>query len=319
MKNMKDHGIMLLKGRKDEHSRDRIPSNSILEPEVLERINRLIYRARISVDGALSGLHKNYHIGQSVEFSQHKEYSQGDDLSNLDWKAYAKSDRYFIKQYDTETNTRCIILMDASASMDFGSISITKIDYARLLAASIAFLLLNQFDEVGLLIASGDGFHYISPHRGRQFIRKISENLMTAEPRGAADLPGAFQFIADRLSRGIVIALSDLIADEEAVIRGARYLHGKRNDMMVLQIFDPCELRFDFDEPWRFIGLEGEGEVQADPAAVRQAYISEITTSVEKYRKGFKMNGIDHLLIETSTPPENALSRLIGTRTATVQ
>lgn len=287
---------------------------SLLKPDLVERIKRLMFLARSAVDGALSGFHRSFHLGQSIEFSQHKEYSQGDDLKDLDWKAYAKSDRFFIKQYETETNTKSIILIDASNSMNFGTTGVTKYEYSRILACALSFIFLNQFDEAGIISTSGNGIKFLSPGRGRIFLKTIAEHLVLTEPCGSSDLVEAMGFLSGKLWRGISIIISDLLADEERIVKEIKYLRHRRNDCVVLQVLDPAELHFNFNESGLFKGLEDDGEITTDPGEIRGRYIEELMKSINFYRKNFRINEIYYMLVETSTPIEKVLSDILTAR-----
>jgi len=283
----------------------------LLNPDIIEKIKNFIFLAKNTVDGILNGVHKSYHLGQSVEFSQHKEYSQGDDLRDLDWKAFAKSDRYFIKQYDTETNARVVIIMDASDSMNFGTTGITKFDYAKQLTGALAFLFLQQYDETGVLICNSDGLKYITPHRGLRFFKEIATHLVISSTSGDARLLDAIRFVAEKLWRGIVILISDLIMDEERLVKEIRYLHSRKNDVMVLHLLDPAELTLNFSHAALFKGLEGEGEIHSDPEKIRRDYIKEIERIIDYYRYNFRMNDIYYMFVNTSSQLEKIISDIM--------
>lgn len=285
--------------------------NEVLQPVTIEKIKNFILMSKEAVDGALSGIHKSYHLGQSIEFSQHKEYSQGDDLKDLDWKAFAKSDRYFIKQYETETNAKVIILVDASESMNFGTIGIKKFEYAKRLSGALSFLFLNQYDETGLLISSGKGLNYLAPHRGMGFLKNIATHLLLSGTNGISFLPDAIRFISEKLWRGISIIISDLITDEEPVIKEIKYLHKKKNDVLMLQLLDPAELKLDFHQSGLFRGLEDDGEIYTDPEMIRKKYQEEIARMIHYYSSNFRNEEINYMLVETSTPLEKVISELI--------
>lgn len=287
---------------------------TLITPELIEKLKKFTFISKEAVDGALSGLHKSYHLGQSIEFSQHKEYSQGDDLKDLDWKAFAKSDRYFIKQYETETNARVFILLDASGSMNFGSGEITKFEYARRLAGAISFLFLNQYDETGLLISNGQGMSFVSPHRGLNFFKTIAGQLIAVAPYGDANLSEAIKFVAEKLWRGISIIISDLIVDEESIVKNIKYLKTKKNDVLVLHILDPVEMNLDIDQSGLFRGLERDGEVYTDPAIVRSRYREEVNRVIDYYKKNFLMNNIHYMLVDITTPVEKVISTMISLR-----
>ncbi len=298
------------KEEKIEIKKSRI--KDILQPDTIEKIKHFILISKEVVDGSLSGIHRSYHLGQSIEFSQHKEYSQGDDIKDLDWKAFAKFDRYFIKRYETETNARVIIFVDASKSMDYGTGEITKFEYGRRLAGALSFLFLNQYDEVGLLISGGKGLSYLAPHRGMGFLRDIAGSLLLSEAEGRLWLPDAIKFISEKLWRGISIIISDLIADEEKVVKEIKYLHKRKNDVLILHLLDRTELNLDFPQSGLFRGLEDDGEIYTDPASIREKYQKEIERVLHYYSSNFRDEGIYYKLIETSTPLEKVISELLS-------
>ncbi|MFH5804747.1 DUF58 domain-containing protein [Alienimonas sp. DA493] len=272
-------------------------------------------RARSVVEGVMDGLHRSPYFGQSVEFSQHREYVPGDEARHIDWKVWSKTDRYYVKLFEEDTNLRTTLLVDGSESMSYGSGAMTKADYAATLAAAIAYLLLKQQDSVGMTVF-GEGVRASAPHRGKKtHLNTLLGTLGATEPADKTDLGGILARTAEEQRRpGMVVLFSDLFADREATYRGLRMLRSRGHDVLVFHVLDDEELDFDFQGTTRFVGMEDAGEVTCDPRSLKAGYLQAMNDFCEETRKRCAANLIDYQVVRTSEPFDAALSRYINSR-----
>ena len=293
-----------------------------LDPRVLSRIAQFELKARLIVEGFLQGLHRSPFHGFSVEFAEHRDYVAGDDVRHVDWKAYAKTNRLYIKQYEEETNLRCTIALDTSRSMAYASNGITKLQYGAFVAGSMAFLAHRQRDAVGLALldASNGGLlrgsllrHSAHPAH----LKMIFRSLQNATPEGRSRLGAALHELAGRIpERGLVAIISDFFAPLNDTLAALRHLRHRRHDIIAFHILDPDEISFPFEHPMLFRDLEGEGELVADARALRDGYLHELRSFVEHLRRGCQQNEVDYSLLETSQPLDVALSKYLAARLA---
>ena len=286
------------------------------DPKVLAGIANLYLRARWVVEGMLSGVHRSRSKGFSVEFEEHREYSPGDEIRRIDWKALGKFDRYFIKEYEDETNLRAYLLLDTSASMDYASDGITKFDYGCTLSASLAYLILKQQDAAGIVTFSNRIEAFVPPRAKRDYLIQILHALENRGPAGETDVGKILEDIASQLKRrGLVILISDLLDDPEQVLKGLRLFRFKGNDVIVFHILDQAELDLPFDGNILFEDLEEANlRVIADPKAIRKAYRQVVSEFVTQMRKECHDNSIDYQLISTATPLDRALASYLSWR-----
>jgi uncharacterized protein (DUF58 family) len=294
-------------------------SKTYLHPEVLGRIGRLELRARSVVEGFINGLHTSPYHGLAVEFAEHREYAPGDDVRHIDWRLYAKSDRYYIKQYEEETNLRCHILVDSSASMayptDAPADRMTKWDTAATLAASIAMLQLHQQDAVGLtLFDSGIRAELPNAASARQ-LGDIVTVLENHPPRDHTDVSALFGTLVERVRRrSMVVLISDLLADIDDLMLGLGRLRHSAHDVLVLHVMDHDELEFPFAEQTLFEGMEAPQELRTDPQALRRSYLEKLNAFLGQIR-GFCMDQrIDYQLFSTQESLAVGLSAFLAAR-----
>jgi uncharacterized protein (DUF58 family) len=286
------------------------------DPEILARVGFSPLLARVVVEGFLNGLHKSPFHGFSVEFADHREYVPGDDLKFLDWHLFARTDHYYIKRFEEETNLRCTILLDRSASMGFGTGKLTKWDYSCFLATCLAYLMLRQQDAAGLAMFGSAPGLLVQPRCRRSHLRQLMKVMMDHAPAGATNVPLSMQAIAQRLKRrGLVVVISDLIDEPETTLKSLRMLASRGHDVIVFHVQDAAELKFPFDGATLFQDLETGEELEIDPAAVRQAYVERMESLTAFYRKGLTEMGADYHLIDTARPYEQALSAYLNRRT----
>ena len=286
------------------------------DPKVLAGIANLYLRARWVVEGMLSGIHRSRAKGFSVEFEEHREYSPGDEIRRIDWKALGKFDRYFIKEYEDETNLRAYLLLDASASMNYASDGITKFDYACTLTASLAYLILRQQDAAGVVTFSNRIENFIPPRAKRDYLTQILHALENRGPGGETDVGRILDDIAGQIKRrGLIVLVSDLLDDPAAILKGLRQFRFKGNDVIVFHLLDPAELNLPFDGNILFEDLEAASlQVITDPRAIRSTYQQVVQEFINDMRKQCHDNAIDYQLISTATPLDQALASYLSWR-----
>ncbi len=286
-----------------------------LDPAVVARLGTLELKARTVVEGFLSGLHRSPFKGFSVEFAEYRQYIHGDDLATIDWKVYARSDRYYVKKFEEETNLDCHIIIDVSGSMAYGSGAFTKFGYGAVLAASIAYLMTRQRDAVGLAAFSDRIVERLPASARPDHLRSLLVTLDRLQPGTETDLAKPLHQLADSLTkRGLVVLISDLLDDPEPVVRGLKHFHYRGSDVIVFQVLDSDELDFPFERATRFEDLETREEIMAVPGIVRDHYLREIRRLVERYRRELGGAGIDYQLLKTTDPLELALLSYLSTR-----
>jgi len=295
-------------------TRDR----QFLDPAVVARLGTLELRARTVVEGFISGLHRSPFKGFSVEFAEYRQYIHGDDLSTIDWKVYARSDRYYVKKFEEETNLDCQLLIDVSGSMAYGSQGITKFEYAACLAASLGYLMNRQRDGVGLT-AFDDRIVAALPASNRPgHLRNLLITLDRLVLGSRTNVSKPLRRLAESMNRrGMVVLISDLLDDPEAIIRGLKHFQYRGSDVLVFQILDPDEIEFPFDRATRFEDLETSEEVMAVPGLVRSHYLKQMSGLIERYRRELGAAGIDYQLLSTKQPLEIALLAYLSTRSRT--
>jgi len=292
-----------------------LDSKRFLHPEAIKRISRLDLRARHVVEGFLSGLHRSPHYGQSVEFRQHREYTYGDDLRYVDWKVWAKQDRYYVKQFEEDTNLRCTLLCDVSNSMRYGRGAMNKYEYACTIAVSLAYLLLRQQDAVGC-VAFDDAARTTVPLRTkRNHLDSIIHALDHNGPNNKTDLGVILRNVAEGSPRrGMMVLISDLLVDREGLFRGLKMLRSRGHDVLVFHILDDDELDFPFNGATRFDGLELSGQLRCNPRALRDGYLAAMNAYLEEVHRGCSRNNVDYALLRTSQPLDAALTAYLSNR-----
>jgi uncharacterized protein (DUF58 family) len=287
-----------------------------LDPTVIARLGTMELKARTVVEGFLSGLHRSPYRGFSVEFAEYRQYMPGDDLSTLDWKVYARSDRHYVKKFEEETNLECHILLDLSASMAYrGAAPMSKLEYGSVLAASLAFLMNRQRDATGL-IAFEDRIVFRMPARARSgHLHALLLALERLEPGRRSDVGRPLHQLAEALTkRSMVVLISDMLDDPEPVVKGLRHLRFRGSDVVVFQVLDPNELTFPFRGPSRFRDVETGDEVTAEPAAIRTQYLRELAGLTLRYDRELRGAGIDYVQLDSSQPLDFALLSYLSAR-----
>jgi uncharacterized protein (DUF58 family) len=290
-----------------------------LDPRTLSKASRLEMRARLVVEGYISGMHRSPYRGFSVEFAQHREYSPGDDLKHLDWKVFGRNDRYYIKEYEEETNLRCHVLLDTSESMNYSSPgNMTKLEYGCYIAATLSYMLLRQQDAVGLTLFDNAIKRMVPSSASPAQLRTVLYELCQIIPEKKTDMSLLFHDLAERVKRrGLVVLISDLFDSAENILRGLQHFRHKRHEVIVFHVLDDTEMKFPFRDMTKFIGLESWPELIVDPPALRRAYLEEYETFASTMRKGCLNMRIDYVPMNTSHPLDVALTAYLATRAST--
>lgn len=280
----------------------------LLDPAVVARLATMELRARLVVEGFIAGLHRGPYRGFSVEFAEHRAYMPGDPIRHVDWKVYAKTDRFFIKQFEEETNLRAYVVLDASASMGYGSGEVSKLEYGSMLAASLMYLMLKQQDSVGLLIFDTKVRRYIPPRSTRSHLHFMLSELEKQTPGARTDVGSTLHDLAERVQRrGLIILISDLQDDSERVLSGLRHFRHRKHEVLVFHILDPSELDFPFEGEVRLRDLETREEILTQPWRVRDRYQGAVREWLLDYRRRCRESAIDYVAAETRTPYDSLL------------
>jgi uncharacterized protein (DUF58 family) len=287
-----------------------------LDPAIIATLGTMELKARTVVEGFVSGLHRSPYKGFSVEFAEYRQYLPGDDLSTLDWKVYARSDRHYVKKFEEETNLECHLLLDVSASMAYrGAAPMSKLDYGSVLAASLAFLMNRQRDASGL-IAFDERIVFRLPASARRgHLHSLLVGLERLTPGQRSNLERPLHQLAEALvRRSLVVLISDLLDDPAPIIKGLKHLKFRGSDVVVFQVLDPNELTFPFRASARFIDVESADVVTADPASIRDAYLTEIGELTQRYDRELRGAGIDFVQLDSSKPLDFALLAYLAAR-----
>ncbi len=290
-------------------------TTQFIDPVQLARIADLQLLARSVVAGLSTGMHRSAHSGASIEFAQYRPYAQGDDPRSVDWHVYARTDRLYIKQHLRETNMRCTILLDCSASMDYSSGTVTKFQYARMLAACLALILTRQKDAVGFIGYHHDLCVYVPPRSSPQHMRRVLVELDNLRPAGATDTARALHYVGDVIHpRGMVVLISDLLHPVDETIDHMRSLRARRHELIVLQMSDPAEQTCPFDRAATFLDAEGADERFAIPQLVREEYLENRRRHFDFIRRECLAAEIDLAEFTTTEPLDRALHYFIHRR-----
>ena len=303
------------------HARTTTPG--FLDPLTLSRIDNLELLARTVVDGFLQGLHRSPYLGLSLDFAEHRPYNPGDDIRRIDWRLYARTDRYYVKEFEADTNTNVMLLLDTSPSMDYASGAITKLDYARYLVACLAYFSRQQRDRVGLVTFDRDVDHFVPPSaRHLEIVLNTLDRIRTepepAEapaPRGPGGLAAAVEHVADRVRRrGIAVLVSDFYEDPDAVVQAVRQLRYRGSDVVVFHVLDPAEIEFPFQDATNFQDLETGERIPVVPETMRERYRQLVDAHIARLARLFSEERIDYSLFDTGTPLDYALFRYLSDR-----
>lgn len=295
-------------------------SKRFLPPEAVKRVQRLELKARQIVEGFLSGSHRSPYFGQSVEFVQHRQYVAGDDVRHVDWKVWARQDKLVIKQYEEDTNLRCSLLIDSSASMRYGKKDSTKFDYACTLAACLALLVLRQQDAAGSVMFDNSIRSRVPLRTSQKHLQDILVSLEESRPKEKTELSQVFKDIVQTFpKRGLMVLISDLLGAEESIVRGIATLRKAGHDVIVLHVLDDDEVDFPFSDPTRFEGLEVDDHLTCNPRALREGYLESLNRFLERVRRSCAASKSDYIFARTSDAPDAILSKILHDRMASVR
>lgn len=298
---------------------DHQQQTSYLQPELLQKLGDLELVAREIVEGLRVGSHRSPLRGFSTEFAHHRQYVPGDAIRSIDWRVYGRTERYFTKLYEAETNYDCYLLMDGSASMTYGSGKVSKLEYAKFLAASLAYIVLKQRDSVGLSIFDSAVRAHLPPRSSMSIILQIDRllNQIASEPKNtiAKQLHDTALMIK---RRSFVVVISDFLADVDDIMLGLNNLRFSGHNVVVLHTLDPYELQFPFKGAWQFDGLENEAPLTTQPESIRDNYLANLNSYLEAIRNGCAGAGIEYSLIDTSRPLDAVLSEFFHERESMV-
>ncbi len=288
-----------------------------LDPRTLAKLQGLELRARSIVEGYVSGVHRSPYHGFSIEFAEHREYAQGDDLRYVDWKVFGKTDKFYLKQYEEETNLVSHMLIDTSESMRYRSAEapLSKLEYAQCVAASLSYLILQQQDSVGLVTFDSEVRALINASANPSHLKQLLYVMENSRPQRKTRTGPIFHDLAERLKRrGLVLILSDLFDDVPSMMAGLKHFRHRRHEVVVFHVLDPAELEFPFRQTTLFRGMEELPDVLTDPRALRGAYLDEFGKFVQSVRKGCRAERIDYVLLRTDQSLEIALSSYLASR-----
>jgi uncharacterized protein (DUF58 family) len=306
-------------------SADSTDYRKYLDPHTLARIASLDLRARLIVEGLMTGMHRSPYQGISVEFAQHRPYVAGDDIRHVDWKVFGKTDKIYLKQYQEETNLHLICVVDASESMGFSSIDAgkatwSKYDQATAIAASLSYMAIQQQDSVGLAVFDSDLKHYIKPSNTPAQWKIITQDLTMVPRLKKTNTGRILDQLAEKLThRSLIVILSDFFDDMTSIKKGLRHLRYKKHEVMVFQILDPAEISFPFEDATLFKGLEEMGELLTEPRALREGYLQQLEMFTEELRKTCRGMHADFTRMNSGESLDVTLSGFLAARSATIK
>lgn len=292
-------------------------SHKYLDPVALSRLGDMELVARLVVEGFITGLHKSPYQGFSVEFAEHRQYMPGDEIRYIDWKVYGKSDRYYVKKFEEETNLRTYILLDASGSMNYkyDEKTLTKFEYGCYLAASLSYLMLKQRDSVGLAVFDTNIRNYIPPRGAAPHLHAIMSVLEKAQPGNETNISAILHELAKRIvRRGLVIVISDFLDQPSEVLSALKHFRHRKHEVIAFHLLDSAEMTFPFEGPVVFQDMETGKTLQTQSEALKAGYLEQLNSFIQDYRRGCGSSLIDYVQLDTSTPFDYALSSYLSRR-----
>jgi uncharacterized protein (DUF58 family) len=287
-------------------------SNKLLSPEIISRLNNLSLKARFVVEGFIVGLHKSPYHGFSVEFSEHRSYGAGDEIRHIDWKLWGKTDRYYIKQFEEETNLKSYLLIDQSLSMKYQSKNFSKLEYAKLLAASLVYLMLKQQDAVGLILFDNQIRVNIPPRSKRSHLNVLLAQMENISAGPKTHMAPVLHQTAEVIKkRGLIILISDLFDSPKDVLSGLQHFRYKGHEVVVFHIMDPQELKLNFSQRTRFRDMESGEELITDPWHIKADYQRSMEKFCDYYKIQCRKNNIDYVRLFTDASVDLALSEYL--------
>ena len=290
-----------------------IPGARFVDPAVLARIGKLDLLARTVVDGFINGLHRAPFFGASIDFAEHRGYVAGDDIRRVDWKVFARTDRFYIKQYEADTNTNFNVILDVSKSMSFGTGALTKLEYGSYLAACMGYMSQSQRDRVGIITFDSEIVAHVPP--SAKHFQVMLHTLDKARPGRKGDFCPPVKKAAEFFKRrGFIAIISDLYEDPEKILDAVKPLHHLGNDLLIFHVLDKAELEFTYTDASRFRDLETDEELPIVPESLTPEYRKLMAAHIESLRSKFSENRIDYTVVDTSRPLDEALFRYLATR-----
>jgi uncharacterized protein (DUF58 family) len=287
-----------------------------LDPKAVARLKNIEIKARLVVEGFMAGLHRSPYHGFSVEFAEHRQYQPGDEIKHIDWKVYGRTDKYYVRQFEEETNLRCIIALDKSASMKFASKgNISKFEYASYLSAALAYLLIKQRDAVGLALYDDHLNTYLPPRSKTSYLYEILKSVASTTPSNLTGTSAALDELAERIKRrGLIIIFSDFFDEEKSVLNALKHFRHKNHEVIAFQILDPRELDFKFGSGANFKDMETNEEIVSQPYQIQNSYKSAVNQFIDNIKRECFAHNIGYQLINTTDPFDKALQEFLAKR-----
>lgn len=287
-----------------------------LRPEVIAKLENIELKARLVVEGFITGLHRSPYHGFSVEFAEHRQYRPGDEIRHIDWRVFGRTDKFYVKQFEEETNLKCTIALDSSASMKFASKgNISKFEYASYLSAAMAYLMIKQRDAIGIALYDTEVRKYLPPRSKPSYIAELLKTLAATTPQNETGTAMALDSLAERIKRrGLVIIMSDFFDNPESVMNALKHFRHRNHEVIAFHILDPREIDFNFGSGANFVDIETGEEMITQPYHIRKAYADSIKGYINSLRKECYFHNIEYHLIDTSTSFDKALTDYLKKR-----
>lgn len=292
-------------------------TRSFIDPQIIARLAAVPLKARHAMQGNVSGRHASPHRGSSVEFAEYRKYVPGDDLRRLDWRAFGRTDRYYVKEFEADTNLRCCVVLDTSGSMGFSSKGmLTKIDYARRIAATLAYLAAQQGEAIGLATVAEKIVQNIPAKRSAAHLKLVFDTLEKTKPQGETLLPSILDELAETVrQRALVVVISDFFVPTEELKRCFEHLRFRKHDVAAFHLLDPQEIEFAFGRPVRFVDMEGNTSVFVEPTEIADRYQRALTKYLQAMQQITLETGVDYHRVQTDESYEHPLMRFLVART----
>ncbi len=289
--------------------------NNLLDPSVLSRLMHLPLSARFPMEGTVSGHHKSPHRGSSVEFAEYRNYVQGDDIRRLDWRVFGRTDRFYLKEFEAETNLRCYFVLDCSGSMGFSKAGQSKLEYAKKIIATLAYLTIHEGDAIGLICVGEKALIEIPPRRNPAHLKLILDTLLNAKPHGETGLVPVMHDLAEKIRRrAVVIVLSDFFCEPAPLMSCFQHLRFQKHDLALFHLLDRAEVMFQFDRPMRFVDMENNFSLVTEPAGIRDEYLRQLNLFLEQMRAGAHEFGVEYRRVITDENYEKVLGSFLVER-----
>ena len=286
-----------------------------LNPNIVNQLNNLYIKAKLIVEGTMYGLHKSPFHGFSAEFSEHRAYSQGDQIKNIDWKLWSKTDKYYVKRFEEETNLSCHIFLDASKSMDFTSSNVTKFQYSQMIAAALSYLIIKQKDSLGLYTFNTEIKLSIPPKNNKNHLNTILALMENMETSGSTNISKVLNFNAEKIKkRGLIILITDLLDDADKILEGLKHFKYYKHEILVFHILDRQEIELQYNEKIIFEDLENKEKINIEPWHIKDRYTKESMDNINYFKSECLKNHIEYNLIFTDQDLDKAIHQFLNKR-----